>query len=398
MRLSTTLTRLVEADPILAVYAFYHLGQGVPYNPSNSFYCQNIQQLRAQMLHSMWSPSRRTKLLLSQLPLLQAQLRRIGIQLDRLEQEWATQLLQEETLRRLLVALGKESPDQLRARLRADEPALRLLSVHVVASQRLHLENDLIDRLGDPSDDVSQAARHALARLARGTDLGPPPRATPSARGRAVLRWKSWLALQEASRAGPPADRDAGSPPALDFMTATNNVLGKGVRALVAVDPEILRLRNELVLAKGAAQDETLQRLKDAKGVKHTEAISQAIPFLPRAPRTKARDALAERLTRMKAKTLRDKFGEDDAEVRQAAALACARKGATEHVPDLLALLDDPEPAVIQAAHAALTQLTRQDFGPAADAGPAARAKARAAWRDWWQNQRAITAADKEAP
>jgi hypothetical protein len=49
--------------------------------------------------------------------------------------------------------------------------------------------------------------------------------------------------------------------------------------------------------------------------------------------------------------------------VRRAAALACGRKGAREHVPDLLPLLDDPDGPVAQAARTALHELTGGEIG-----------------------------------
>jgi len=57
------------------------------------------------------------------------------------------------------------------------------------------------------------------------------------------------------------------------------------------------------------------------------------------------------------------------------------------HVPALLSLLDDQEPPVARAAHAALKSLTGQDFGPRAGAGRDDRALAVAAWKVWWVRQ-----------
>jgi HEAT repeat protein len=82
-----------------------------------------------------------------------------------------------------------------------------------------------------------------------------------------------------------------------------------------------------------------------------------------------ARDALAQRMTRMKTTTLRDRLQDDNVDVRRAAALACGRKKEVEHIPELLQLLDDPEPPVIQAARKALKELTGEDFGPDEEAG-----------------------------
>jgi len=57
-------------------------------------------------------------------------------------------------------------------------------------------------------------------------------------------------------------------------------------------------------------------------------------------------------------------------------------------MPDLIGLLDDQESLVQRAAHAALKRLTKQDFGPAADASQAARAEAITRWKDWWSRNK----------
>src|SRR5205085_10571647 len=125
------------------------------------------------------------------------------------------------------------------------------------------------------------------------------------------------------------------------------------------------------------------QRLRDEKGVVHTEALVLAMSQLPDDQRAKARAALVERMTRMSARTLRDKFAQDDAEVRRAAALACGTKGDKDMIPDLIELLGDSEGPVAQAARSSLKQLTGKDFGPSADALPGEQARAAAAWSEW---------------
>ena len=71
-----------------------------------------------------------------------------------------------------------------------------------------------------------------------------------------------------------------------------------------------------------------------------------------------------------------------------AAARACAQKKARALVPDLIALLTDPEPPVARSAHQALTALTGKDFGPEADATRAERKAALKKWRAWWKKQK----------
>jgi hypothetical protein len=154
--------------------------------------------------------------------------------------------------------------------------------------------------------------------------------------------------------------------------------------AAPAVSPEAAQLSDELVKAGAARQAEVLRRLRDSKGPVYTDALAHAIHRLDGVLKGQARDALADRLTRMKKDTLDDKLRDDDLEVRRAAALAAAMKDEKAHVPRLIELLQDPEGDVARAAHAALKSLTNQDFGPARDASRADVARAATAWKDWW--------------
>jgi hypothetical protein len=147
------------------------------------------------------------------------------------------------------------------------------------------------------------------------------------------------------------------------------------------------QMTEELAAAKDAKQEELLVKYKETKGTAYTLALAGAIPRLSGDSKSKARNALAERLTRMTAGTLRAELKDDDPEIRRAASLACAMKDDKSHVPDLIPLLDDPEPLVGRAAHAALKSLTNQDFGPAKDASAKERTQAIEAWKGWWGNQ-----------
>jgi hypothetical protein len=78
---------------------------------------------------------------------------------------------------------------------------------------------------------------------------------------------------------------------------------------------------------------------------------------------------------------------DDDAEIRRAAAAACAKKEARTLIPNLIGLLRDREGAVVGAAHTALKELTGQDFGPAPGAGRQDRDEAAQRWLEWWGKQ-----------
>lgn len=135
-------------------------------------------------------------------------------------------------------------------------------------------------------------------------------------------------------------------------------------------------LADQLLNAKPEQLNQLLEEYTKGQGLAYTHALASVIPKLEGRPKAKARDALAERLTRMRAGTLGDKLRDEDAEVRAAAALACAMKEDTIHVPDLISLLEDPAPRVGKAAHVALKSLTGKDIAPRP-----------MLWLAWWNQQ-----------
>jgi hypothetical protein len=140
-------------------------------------------------------------------------------------------------------------------------------------------------------------------------------------------------------------------------------------------DGRAQRLAGDLVRTKGDARQRALERLRDGKGTVYTEALAAAAGRLSDESRDRVRDALVQRLTRMTAATLRNKLSEESAEVRRAAALACARKEDPAHVPDLVERLDDSNAAVARAARRALSTLTGEEFNTPEQ------------WKEWWQKQ-----------
>lgn len=143
-------------------------------------------------------------------------------------------------------------------------------------------------------------------------------------------------------------------------------------------DADVLaaRLSRDLLKADEVRQGVLLAKLHEGKGLGYTLALAQAIPGLTGEAQEKAREALADRLTRMTVATLRDKLQDDDPEVRRGAVQACARKGEKELVPDLIALLDGGEPWTAHLAETGLKTMTgREHVTPAA-------------WRTWWEGQK----------
>jgi hypothetical protein len=153
------------------------------------------------------------------------------------------------------------------------------------------------------------------------------------------------------------------------------------------LDRKVARLRSDFLQASADRQTKLIEDYREQKGVEYTQALAGVIAGLKGTVRNRAREALAQRLARMTGSTLRARLKDEDLEMRRAAALACAIKDERSYVPDLVGLLEDSEPPVAHAAHAALKSLTSKDFGPAADASRAERARALAAWKDWWTRQ-----------
>jgi hypothetical protein len=164
-----------------------------------------------------------------------------------------------------------------------------------------------------------------------------------------------------------------------------------GVRDLKAGDPDKLpplsapreaaKEANPLVLASDADFPAKLTAVRDAKGAENTQTLATAIPRLSPARQKAARTALAERLARMTATTLRGMLKDGSEEVKRAAAAAVVAKADRTMLSDLITLLGDKSTAASAAAHAALKALTGQDHGPPDGADAAAKQKAQEAWR-----------------
>jgi hypothetical protein len=147
------------------------------------------------------------------------------------------------------------------------------------------------------------------------------------------------------------------------------------------------RLSDDLVKASGERRGTLLKEMRDAKGPEYTDALADVISQLDAEGRRKAREALADRLTRMKEATLRSYLKDENVEIRRAAALAVGQKEAISLVPDLIRLLNDPESLVERAAYAALKSMSGKDFGPPSGADRSEKDKAVAAWQMWWQKK-----------
>jgi hypothetical protein len=391
--LSNRLSSLVEAanDPYLNVYVVANLGQGVP---NHTCFKGALDKLRHRFTTSLYIAISRPRQQLIQ-KMVQEQVgeqvrelqERILLELQ--ERQLTREIFEQSELLLLTRKLPRQTPEELRRLLRDMNPVVRYLTIQAITRRRLPLEEDLVRCLQDDNPTVREASHLALITICRGTDLGPRTGSPLLVARKASERWREWLALQATARremdgtttvvvapakppVRPPLDR-----PAL-----------KGIAKSIKGDPRLedtvtAALLKELTEAKAEEQSRIIERLQSGKGVAYSDALAVAIPRLQGDLREQARQALARRLARMKAGTLRDKMQEDDAEVRLAAARACLIKAAVENTEDLIGLLDDSEPAVVQAAHEALRKLTPVDHGPAPGATARQRRDAVRAWRDW---------------
>ena len=90
------------------------------------------------------------------------------------------------------------------------------------------------------------------------------------------------------------------------------------------VEDEAVKLANQLVSSPATDWTKALEKMRDAKGGDFTKSLVLAIHRLDGERKKEAREALAERLTRMAPDTLKSMTTADDAELRRGAVLACA--------------------------------------------------------------------------
>jgi hypothetical protein len=314
------------------------------------------EQILARLLRFEWGPGGPPPALREAIGQRQVFNKLLGAQ--RREQQAvadARQILFRTEILKVLQKESRDTPDVLRGKLRDENPLSRRVAIQVIASRRLPLETDLIARLDDPDVGVQQMARQTLVLLGRGTDFGPVAKAGKAERAKAIQKWTEWLALQREAAPEPVVHRIAtAADKALSLPTLQGPAL---VAAKDAEEARIASLSNLLVKASGTRQDEVLRRLQTADGEHHTQALARAIPHLSGDIQDRARRALTERFARLSTSALRDKLQDEAAEVRRAAAKACAILGEKSLVSDLRRLAEDADKAVAEAARAALAEI-----------------------------------------
>ena len=123
---------------------------------------------------------------------------------------------------------------------------------------------------------------------------------------------------------------------------------------------------------------------RDAKGGQHTAGLAMAIPFLSDKRMIAAREALADRLTRMTPDTLKAMLSDRDAELRRAACLAVAMKDEKKLTFELIERVTDIDDIVVRAARASLKAMFNKDFGPPTGSNDDRKRIALDAWKSWY--------------
>jgi hypothetical protein len=210
---------------------------------------------------------------------------------------------------------------------------------------------------------VLQDLPPALASLR--TQSGPL--ADPMQRFDFVVR-KRPVSTKEAEQLRTAAGERASFPQRESVLFALREITGRDAGTSYAAwlklypdageEAEAARLGASLADAKAQRRAQLLARYRDEKGVAFTLALAEAIPNLEGKFQDQARDALVERLKRMTIGTLQERLREEDPELRRAAAVACGRKRDETVIPDLIALLDDKDRDVAEAAGSGLRELT----------------------------------------
>jgi hypothetical protein len=136
---------------------------------------------------------------------------------------------------------------------------------------------------------------------------------------------------------------------------------------------QAVRLGRQIVQSSGLDHEAVLAKCRVGDGPLYTQALANAIPYLKGATKERVRAILTDRLMRMPMNSLRDHLRDNDPEIRRAALLCCGRRDKKQVVPELLALLDDPEPITARMAEEGLAAITGEHLKDPAE------------WRAWWK-------------
>jgi hypothetical protein len=221
-----------SGDPVIVRYAAEHILEGVP--PQSKYYAKFVQyrnDLVSTLFEVHFNPKRglgfrprnpleakfalqkQAQLVLEHQQAMQRALQEAEFRAymqKQFEEMVKEQAKQNELIHKLLRQLVKEDDVVVVNKLIDPEPMQRWIAVLVSDRKRLQVEDKLIDLLDDPHPAVREAAHHALVRLGRSTDFGPPAKAKAKDIAAAQKSWREWHQLQVDTRFA-----DDESPPTL---------------------------------------------------------------------------------------------------------------------------------------------------------------------------------------
>ena len=173
--------------------------------------------------------------------------------------------------------------------------------------------------------------------------------------------------------------------PKVEHKSALPAPLAPGVQAPIELT-EGEKIASALMSSSDGEWAGKLSEARDAKGAKWTRGLALACGRLEPERKRQAREALADRLTRMTSMSLREMFEARDAELRRGACLAAGMKDDRLLIPGVIGRITDPSEAVVRAARESLKSIGHVDHGPPNGADPDAKAQAAALWRKWFES------------
>jgi hypothetical protein len=184
---------------------------------------------------------------------------------------------------------------------------------------------------------------------------------------------------------------DPGASPE-DWKRLYSPITGQRLPQPVEPADQVRHLRDCLVEGPPLQQAERLKAFRDKSGTAYDTALALAIPEMSAELQKLGRTVLADRFYCLPTKTLAEKLGDEDPEVRRAAVSVCRQRKLKALVPELIALLDDADQDVAKQAHQLLQQIAGRDLGPRPGADREERLQGMEAWRDWWERNQKQTA------
>jgi hypothetical protein len=139
---------------------------------------------------------------------------------------------------------------------------------------------------------------------------------------------------------------------------------------------EAAGLADKLVAAGPVRLGQLLGQARDGDEEVCIQALAAALPRLKGEAQDKVQEALVGRLARLDADGLRGRLHEESPAVRRAAVAACGRLRDVGLVPDLIALLEEDDPALAPQAAKGLQAITGERFTQPSE------------WRGWWEGKK----------